>query len=148
MKAGFAEKRKQLINNLAAGLKLSKKKFGSRLSAVGIRLKTQRAETLTIEEWQKITDILSLQGLSGFLLALAYPGWGFNLGFLVWIGFIPLFYALANQSRSRSFFTGFVAGLFYFLIVFRWLWSIYPLDTAGDPKQVCFIDHRLCRLYS
>ncbi len=26
---------------------------------------------------------------------------------------------------------GFVAGLFYFLIIFRWFWSIYPLDTFG-----------------
>ncbi|MEK7154321.1 MAG: nitrilase-related carbon-nitrogen hydrolase [Patescibacteria group bacterium] len=72
-----------------------------------------------------------LAGLSGIVLALAYPGWDFNLGFLIWIGFIPLFYALANQSRFSSFLTGFIAGLFYFLIIFRWFWSIYPLDTMG-----------------
>ncbi len=64
-------------------------------------------------------------------MALAFPGWGFSLSFLVWIGFVPLFYALANQPRPRPFLTGFVAGLFYFLIVFRWFWSIYPLDTFG-----------------
>lgn len=61
VKAGFANKRKQLINNLSAGLKLSKEKVGSRLLAVGIDSK-RRAETLTIGEWQKITDILPLQG--------------------------------------------------------------------------------------
>jgi len=80
--------------------------------------------------------LLIFAGLSGIILALAFPGWNFNLGFLVWIGFVPLLYALANQSRSRSFLTGFVAGLFYFLIVFRWLWSIYPLDTVGIQSKL------------
>ncbi len=69
-------------------------------------------------------------------MALAFPGWNFNLSFLVWVGFIPLFYALANQSRSRSFLTGFIAGLFYFLIIFRWFLSIYPLDTVGMQNKL------------
>ena len=78
--------------------------------------------------------LLIFAGLSGIVLALAFPGWGFDLGFLIWIGFIPLFYAL--NSRHRPFLTGFVAGLLYFLIVFRWLWSIYPLDTVGIQSKL------------
>lgn len=91
-------------------------------------------------------------GLSGLLLALAYPGWSLNfsnglitgLGFLVWIGFIPLFCAMGSvksrqdtqnigtHPRSRSyFFIGFLAGFVYFLILFRWLWSTFPLTTIG-----------------
>jgi len=56
-KAGFAGKRKQLINNLAAGLKISKSEIHQKLSFVDINPQ-RRAETLTIEEWQKITSSL------------------------------------------------------------------------------------------
>lgn len=56
-KAGFAGKRKQLINNLAAGLKISKSEIHQKLSLVDINPQ-RRAETLTIEEWQKITNSL------------------------------------------------------------------------------------------
>ncbi len=77
--------------------------------------------------------------LGSILLALAYPGWIFDLGFLVWIGFIPIIYALnglvssGNSEKKgwlkKSFWLGFLAGLIFFLIIFRWMWSIYPLDT-------------------
>ena len=77
--------------------------------------------------------LLIFAGLSGIILALAFPGWNFNFSFLVWIGFIPLFYSL--NKGSRPFLIGFVAGLIYFLIVFRWLWSIYPLDTFGIQNK-------------
>ena len=80
----------------------------------------------------------ALAALSGLLLGLAYPGWGFSLGWLAWIGLIPLLWALSQftQKSDRfcmrtSFLIGFATGLTYFLIVFRWLWSVYPLDTIG-----------------
>ncbi len=56
-KAGFAGKRKQLINNLAAGLKISKQEIQQKLSLIDINPQ-RRAETITIEEWQKITNSL------------------------------------------------------------------------------------------
>src|SRR3989344_3424452 len=88
-----------------------------------------------------------LAGLSGLLLALSYPGWDFDLGFLVWFGFVPFFWSLAhvfseyNRTRKRhGFFIGFVAGLVYFLIIFRWFWSTYPLDTLGiESHFISFI---------
>jgi 16S rRNA (adenine1518-N6/adenine1519-N6)-dimethyltransferase len=57
VKAGFAGKRKQLINNLATGLKISKQEIQQKLSLIDINPQ-RRAETLTIEEWQKITNSL------------------------------------------------------------------------------------------
>ena len=59
-RAGFAEKRKQLINNLSAGLKLSKKSVEEKLNLIDIDPK-RRAETLTIEEWSIITKALLSQ---------------------------------------------------------------------------------------
>jgi len=57
VRAGFAGKRKQLINNLATGLKISKQGIQQKLSLIDINPQ-RRAETLTIEEWQKITNSL------------------------------------------------------------------------------------------
>lgn len=57
VRAGFAGKRKQLLNNLAAGLKISKQEIQQKLSLIDINPQ-RRAETITIEEWQKITNSL------------------------------------------------------------------------------------------
>ncbi len=73
----------------------------------------------------------ALAALSGLLLALAYPGWGFvssNLSWLAWIGLIPLLWSL---KQKPSFTVGLTAGVVYFLIIFRWLLSVHPLDTLG-----------------
>ncbi len=85
---------------------------------------------------------LALAGLSGLLLGLAYPGWPaswrIDFGFLAWVGFAPLFWLIFSAAREegqakygQSFLFGYLAGLVYFLIVFRWFLSIYPLDTLG-----------------
>lgn len=55
-KAGFAGKRKQLVNNLARGLKLTKNFVEEKLKLIGVN-PTRRAETLTLDEWQKVTNI-------------------------------------------------------------------------------------------
>jgi len=57
IRAGFSGKRKQLINSLAGGLKIKKDTIESKLKAAGIDPR-RRAETLTLEEWQKITNTL------------------------------------------------------------------------------------------
>jgi len=74
-----------------------------------------------------------LAGLGGLILAVAYPGWSasqrLDFGFLVWIGLVPLFWAL---TKSKSpFWSAYSAGLVYFLIVLRWIWDFYPLDSIG-----------------
>ena len=56
-KAGFGQKRKQLHNSLTAGLPLKHEQIMQALSDVGIDSK-RRAETLTLEEWGKLTGVV------------------------------------------------------------------------------------------
>lgn len=57
IKIGFSAKRKKLINNLAAGLKLDKAETAALLSSAGIGLDV-RAEDLDLEDWVKILKSL------------------------------------------------------------------------------------------
>ncbi len=52
-KAGFGQKRKTLRNSLASGLQISTKESEALLVACGIDF-MRRAETLSIEEWQRL----------------------------------------------------------------------------------------------
>lgn len=54
VKAGFSQPRKQLINNLSQGLKIDKKKLKIWLKKSEIQ-PVQRAETLTIKNWLRLT---------------------------------------------------------------------------------------------
>jgi 16S rRNA (adenine1518-N6/adenine1519-N6)-dimethyltransferase len=56
-KAGFGQKRKQLHNSLTAGLPLKHERIMQALSDIEIDPK-RRAETLTIEEWGRLSDQL------------------------------------------------------------------------------------------
>lgn len=53
VKAGFTQPRKQLANNLSNGLKLDKETVKNRLEASDIQ-PSQRAETLTVDNWIKL----------------------------------------------------------------------------------------------
>jgi len=55
VKAGFSQPRKQILNNLSKGLKLNKEEVKSWLLKNEIQPE-QRAETLDIEEWIKLTN--------------------------------------------------------------------------------------------
>ncbi len=57
VKAGFAYPRKQLANNLSKMLKLDKKELSSLLLENNVK-PTQRAETLTIRDWIKLSNML------------------------------------------------------------------------------------------
>lgn len=57
VKAGFGQKRKQLLNSLSAGIGLPKAEIASLMADAGIDAK-RRAETLTIPEWGQIYDVL------------------------------------------------------------------------------------------
>jgi 16S rRNA (adenine1518-N6/adenine1519-N6)-dimethyltransferase len=56
-KAGFGQKRKQLHNSLSAGLPLQHEQIMQALNETGIDPK-RRAETLTLEEWGKLTGVV------------------------------------------------------------------------------------------
>ncbi len=93
----------------------------------------------------KIDRRYILSGLSGLLAGLAYTkpyihmGSGFDFGFMVWVSLIPLFYVLFdfqnnpqhNLKLKEIFLSWFCAGFVYFLFVFRWLISLYPLADLG-----------------
>lgn len=61
VKAGFSQKRKQLHNALRAGLALSSEKIAHALEAAQIDPK-RRAETVTIEEWVRLTERMKAEG--------------------------------------------------------------------------------------
>jgi 16S rRNA (adenine1518-N6/adenine1519-N6)-dimethyltransferase len=56
-KAGFGQKRKQLHNSLAASLPIKHEQIMQTLNEVGVD-PTRRAETLTLEEWGRLSDRL------------------------------------------------------------------------------------------
>jgi len=55
VKAAFSQRRKTLGNSLAGGLGISKQEVGELLAAAGVE-EQRRAETLSIEEFQKVTE--------------------------------------------------------------------------------------------
>jgi 16S rRNA (adenine1518-N6/adenine1519-N6)-dimethyltransferase len=57
VRAGFAQRRKQLRNTLSAGLHMPAEKVAARLQEAGIDPK-RRAETLSLEEWARIAQVL------------------------------------------------------------------------------------------
>ncbi|MDI6883242.1 MAG: rRNA adenine dimethyltransferase family protein [Patescibacteria group bacterium] len=57
VKAGFSQPRKQLLNNLSKELNLGREKVENWLLENNIK-PTQRAETLTVEDWIKLTKTL------------------------------------------------------------------------------------------
>lgn len=60
VKAGFSQPRKQLINNLSKGLKLEKERIKDWLLENEIE-PSQRAETLSVNEWQKLAKSFKIQ---------------------------------------------------------------------------------------
>ncbi|HDQ71450.1 MAG TPA: 16S rRNA (adenine(1518)-N(6)/adenine(1519)-N(6))-dimethyltransferase RsmA [Chloroflexi bacterium] len=58
VKAGFSQRRKQLRNTLAAGLRMLPDEVETKLHAIGVDPQ-RRAQALTIDEWVKITEVLN-----------------------------------------------------------------------------------------
>ena len=58
VQAGFSQKRKQLKNSLAGGLRLAPAEVLAALLAVGVE-PTRRAETLSLEEWGQVNKALA-----------------------------------------------------------------------------------------
>lgn len=60
-KAGFSQKRKNLRNSLSGGLKIAKEEAENLLGQAGIDI-NRRAETLSIDEWNRLTELYSAVG--------------------------------------------------------------------------------------
>ncbi|MDD5098432.1 MAG: 16S rRNA (adenine(1518)-N(6)/adenine(1519)-N(6))-dimethyltransferase RsmA [Candidatus Pacebacteria bacterium] len=61
VKAGFSHPRKQLINNLSNGLRISREEASSCLKKIGIEPE-QRAETLSLDDWVNLHNALVNHG--------------------------------------------------------------------------------------
>lgn len=61
IKAGFSQKRKTLRNSLSSGLRISPVEAADLLTRANIDPQ-RRAETLSIEEWERLSEILALSG--------------------------------------------------------------------------------------
>jgi len=69
--------------------------------------------------------------LSGILLILAYPP--SNLGIVVLIALIPLFYFLflGSTSPKKAFLGGTLTGIIFFGKLFSWFFATYPFEWLG-----------------
>jgi len=61
----------------------------------------------------------ALSALSGLLWALTFPK--FDLEWLAWFAFIPLFWATFGQTPQRSAGLGFVMGMVFYLVSLSWI---------------------------
>jgi len=62
VRAGFAQRRKQLRNTLAAGLRQPPEEVADRLREAGVDPR-QRAEALSLEEWARVAHVLGRLGI-------------------------------------------------------------------------------------
>ncbi|HUV90292.1 MAG TPA: 16S rRNA (adenine(1518)-N(6)/adenine(1519)-N(6))-dimethyltransferase RsmA [Anaerolineae bacterium] len=62
VRAGFAQRRKQLRNTLAAGLRQPPEEVADRLRKAGVDPR-QRAEALSLEEWGRVAHVLGRLGI-------------------------------------------------------------------------------------
>ncbi|NQT75512.1 MAG: apolipoprotein N-acyltransferase [Candidatus Omnitrophica bacterium] len=59
---------------------------------------------------------------SAILLILAFPN--FNLSYLAFIGFVPLFFALQNKTPLKAFLISYICGFLFYLGTLYWLYHV------------------------
>ncbi len=59
---------------------------------------------------------------SAILLILAFPN--FNLSYLVFIGLVPLFFALQNKTPLKAFLISYICGFLFYLGTLYWLYRV------------------------
>ena len=63
-----------------------------------------------------------------------------QIGFLAWVGMIPLIHGAINIckrklcTRRAAFGSGFLAGFSFYFVLFHWLIYLYPMDSIGMSK--------------
>ena len=60
--------------------------------------------------------------LSSLLLVVSFPK--FDLGFLAWIGILPLLIAINGKNIKHSLMLSFICGMLFFLGIFQWILEI------------------------
>lgn len=64
---------------------------------------------------------------SALCLILSFPN--FNLWLLVWFGFVPLFFALKNKSKGKTFLLAYLTGVIFWLGIIYWLIHVTLIGT-------------------
>ena len=73
---------------------------------------------------------------SGLLLTASFPK--LDWGFLAWVAFVPLFYAIRDKSAPASFKLGFLAGLVHYTTLLYWVSGV--METYGNlPVVMCVV---------
>ncbi|NWK55752.1 apolipoprotein N-acyltransferase [Verrucomicrobiaceae bacterium N1E253] len=68
--------------------------------------------------------------LSGGVLAMCFPGW--DLPGLVWVWMLPLLPAIwSGQKKRYGFAVAYLAGLTFWLINLKWLWTVSGLGAIA-----------------
>ncbi|HTW86549.1 MAG TPA: apolipoprotein N-acyltransferase [Candidatus Binataceae bacterium] len=75
---------------------------------------------------------VALSAASGVALALAFPK--FDLDLLAWVAFIPLLYAIDQQSLKATFVYGWIQGLACYVVLLYWI--TITLHTFGSLPLV------------
>src|SRR3989338_7266796 len=60
--------------------------------------------------------------ISAILLILSFPN--FNLSFLAFIGFVPLFFAVENKSPKKAFLISYISGFIFYIGTLYWLYHV------------------------
>ncbi|MFA5144728.1 MAG: apolipoprotein N-acyltransferase [Candidatus Omnitrophota bacterium] len=87
-----------------------------------------------IRSQRPIAKELFLCLLSAILLILSFPP--FNLEFLAWFGFVPVFFALNNKSGRQAFLLFFVTGAIFWAGIIYWLIHV---TLAGTIALVLYL---------
>ncbi len=69
--------------------------------------------------------------LSAVLLILSFPK--YNLEFLAWFGFVPLFFVLKGKSKGKAFLLSYITGVIF------WSGTIYWLIHVTLPGTIIFV---------
>jgi len=79
----------------------------------------------------QVAKELCLCLLSAALLIFSFPK--FNLEFLAWAGFVPLFFAIRNKSKGKAFLLSYLTGIIF------WLGTIYWLMHVTFPGMIVLV---------
>lgn len=91
----------------------------------------------------RLFDVI-LSATTGLLLTASFPqiGWGF----LSWVAFVPLFYAIKDTPRLSSFKMGVLAGLVHYSTLLYWIAGVTH-HYGQLPSLLCAIIFMLLVLY-
>jgi apolipoprotein N-acyltransferase len=76
-----------------------------------------------------------LASFSGILLFLSFPD--FNLSYLAFVAFVPLFFALRKQPLIKSFFIAYLSGMIFWWGAIYWLVHVTFLGTVVLIAYLC-----------